>query len=354
MTDRPSPSGGAVFGVGSLSDGGARFTPAEAEALAAARWGIEGRATPLAAEVDQNFRIAGAAGSFLLKVVPADETPSLTDLVTAALLHVERTCEVPAQRVVMTADGEPLARCRDADGAERSARLTTFLEGRILSTVTLDRALRKRVGGALAELAGALRSFEHPGADRDLSWDLRHAAEMDAMLAELPADEGRAEPAEVLERFAAETAPRLEALPVQIVHNDLSRDNSVLLDSGEVGVIDFGDVVRTQRVNDLAVAMADHLDGGPGQVAAAFDVAEGYLAAVPLRPGEIELLYDLTRTRIATRIVHAEWRANRFPENRDYLARHVDRLGGVLAALPEGPEGADRDRLAFLIESADG
>jgi hydroxylysine kinase len=341
-----------VFGVGSLSGGGARITLAEAEALAAAHWGIEGRATPLAAEVDQNFRIAGDGGTFLLKVVPVDESPPLTDLVTAALLHVERTCAVPAQRVVMTGDGEPLARCRDSDGAERSARLTTFLEGRILSTVTIDRDLRLRIGGALAELAVALRSFEHPGADRDLSWDLRHAGETRAMLVELLASERRAELAEVLDRFEAETLPRLEPLPVQIVHNDLSRDNAVLTEAGELGAIDFGDIVRTQRVNDLAVSMADHLDGGPDQIGGALDVAEGYLGATALGDDEVELLYDLTRTRTATRIVHAEWRANRFPENRDYLARHVDRLWPVFKALPDEPVGADAERFASLVDGA--
>jgi hydroxylysine kinase len=348
----PPPAG--VFGVGSLSDGGARFSAAEAEALAAEHWGIEGTATPIAAEVDQNFRVDADGGSYLLKVVPVEETESLTDLVTAALLHVERHCDVAAQRVVPTREGEPLARPLDGDGAERRARLTTFLEGEIVSGIAVDRGLRLALGAALAELAGALGSFDHPGADRDLSWDIRHAGEMRAMLADLEPGARHEALAAALDRFDAEVSPRLEQLPVQVIHNDLSRDNSVLTSGGEVGVIDFGDIVRTQRINDLAVAVSDHLDGGPDGFAGALDLVEGYLGVGPLFPAELALLYDLTRTRVAMRLVGGEWRAARYPENRAYLARNSARLWPIFEVLPEVPGGADAERLASLIRSAEG
>jgi Ser/Thr protein kinase RdoA (MazF antagonist) len=248
--------------------------------------------------------------------------------------------------------GPPLAAFLDADGVERRARLTTFLEGRVLRTVAVDAELRRRLGATLARLALALRDFDHPGDRRDLSWDLRHAGRMSAMLAELEPSERRAELGRCLRAFDEEVVPRLDRLPAQVVHNDLSRDNAVLTPGGGLAAIDFGDVVRTQRVNDLAVAMADHVEASADPFGPALDVAAGYVAVAPLADEELELLYALVRTRTVTRIVGGEWRAWRFPENREYLARNVERLWGVLERLPERPAAADVERIDALRAGA--
>jgi hydroxylysine kinase len=290
----------------------------------------------------------------LLKVVPADEPAELTDLVTRALLHVERRRDgILAQRVLPTSGGELQATFEDAAGEKRRARLTTFVAGQMLRSASVDRELRDALGKVLAQLALVLRDFDHPAADRELSWDIRHAGRMVAMLDQLPNDDRRAELRASLLEFDRQIVPRLDELPAQIVHNDLSRDNAVLTAEGQIAVIDFGDIVRTQRINDVAVAMADHLDDSPEPFAPALDVLRGYLAVEPLAAAELALLYDLVRIREVTRIVGAEWRAARFPENRAYLARNIERLTAALANLPVRPSPADSERLATFLAEAD-
>jgi Ser/Thr protein kinase RdoA (MazF antagonist) len=118
------------------------------------------------------------------------------------------------------------------------------------------------------------------------------------------------------------------------VHNDLSIDNAVIDDTGEIGVIDFGDVVHTQLVNDLAIAAADQLSLEDDPLAPALDVARGYHEVEPLVPGELELLYELIRMRVVQRIIGGEWRSSRVPENREYLGRNLTRLWAILERLP--------------------
>jgi Ser/Thr protein kinase RdoA (MazF antagonist) len=326
-----------------------RVSTGEAEQLAATAWGIVGSATELPAEVDQNFRLETTGATYLLKIVPSDEDEQLTDLVTSALLHVAgRTGAADVQEVVSSLAGGSVVCFDDSSGLQRRARMTTFLEGQLLRSVTVDDELRYRMGAALAGLALALRDFDHPAAGRDLSWDLRHAGRMRAMLAELDESERRRSLLACLDAFDAEIVPRLDRLPVQVIHNDLSRDNTVLGPDGRLGVIDFGDIVRTQRINDVAVAMADHLDPGEGDFISALELARGYAAVEPLLAEELELLYELVHTRIVSRIVGGEWRASRFPENREYLARNVDRLWQVFAALPAKPSAEDSARLAAI------
>jgi Ser/Thr protein kinase RdoA (MazF antagonist) len=344
---------GQIFGVRSLREPSVKVTTAEAREFALKHWGIAGSATALPAEVDENFRLVSPAGEFLLKLVPADEPAELTDFVTEALLQVERRGEgVAAQRVLSTTAGELHAEFRDATGDRRLARMSTFAPGDVLRSVSIDRPLRERLGSTLAQLALALRDFDHPAADRDLSWDLRHAGRMAAMLDQLPETDRRRELRASLAAFDEEVVPRLTQLPAQVVHNDLSTDNVVLTPTGELVVIDFGDIVRTQRVNDVAVAMVDLLGDGPEPLVPALDLLRGYLAVEPLRADELDLIYDLVRTRVVTRNVGAEWRASRFPENRAYLARNLERVTALLRRLPARPSAADAARLERVAAEA--
>lgn len=343
-----------VFGVRSLGAASARISQEEAERIAAEHWGLGGVAKELPGEADENFRLASDAGTFLLKVGPPDEGEELTDLVTRAMMHAAARAEtVEVQNVLRAKSGEPVVVLDLSDGGERRARMTTFIEGQMLRTVPTDPELRRRVGAALGGLALALRDFDHPAVGRELSWDLRHAGKMGAMLAELGEGEGLDALRACLEDFDAAIVPRLDRLPVQVVHNDLSKDNVVVADDGRLGVIDFGDVVRTQRINDLAVAMVDHLQPGPRPLGQALDVVRGYLEVAPLRGDEVEMLYELVRVRVVTRLVGGEWRTARFPENRAYLGRNLERAWEVFASLPAQPPAEDAAELAAIAEGAD-
>lgn len=214
--------------------------------------------------------------------------------------------------------------------------MTTFLDGRTLRSVPSSRALRENLGRTLARLALALRTFEHPEARRELLWDVQHADRMWPLLGELEALADRELLASCLERFEAEVRPRLASLRMQPVHNDFNGDNVLVADDGTTvsGVIDFGDMVVTQVVNDVAVAASVQLGDGDDPIAPAIDVIRGYHEVVPLAEHELELLYDLIRTRTAMHIVITEWRSSVFPENRAYIMRRTARAWACLQRLP--------------------
>jgi hydroxylysine kinase len=347
------PARATVFGVGSRARRGDRLSVAEARKLVHDEWGVAGQIRAFDGEVDQNFEVDAAQQRYVLKVLPADEAEAVTELITAALLHLEGARGILAPRVILTGAGAGLARFVDSNGAERLARMTTFIEGPTLRTTAPSAQLRRRLGETAAKLDAALSAFSHAGGERELSWDLRHAGRMGAMLKELAPSPGHAALAQCLESFDAITVPRLDPLPAQVIHNDVSRDNTVVSAGGALGVIDFGDMVRTQRVNELAIAMADHVESGEDPLGPALDVAAGYLEGSTLEPTELEVLYPLVRTRIATRIIGGEWRAARSPDQRRYLGRNVARQSEVFAVLPERPSDRDARRLAALAALAE-
>src|SRR5215831_311394 len=80
---------------------------ARAIGLARERYGIEARGARLTGERDENFRLTAADGSdYVLKVAHPAESPAVTELTTAALLHLESEAPaLPCPRVVRARGG---------------------------------------------------------------------------------------------------------------------------------------------------------------------------------------------------------------------------------------------------------
>jgi Ser/Thr protein kinase RdoA (MazF antagonist) len=180
------------------------------------------------------------------------------------------------------------------------------------------------IGATHARLTAALAGFRHPAESRPLAWDVARLPELvdltEALDDPIPV-------AAVLERHVAETAPRLSALPQQVIHNDGNLDNLLVDDRATqvVAVLDFGDVVRTARVLDLAV-VASYLLPADDQYSASDTLDQliaGWESALPLEPDERELLPRLVLARLVQRMLLGSWLSREVAHNADYLGRNI-------------------------------
>jgi len=330
------------------------LTPAQAEALAKAHWDLEGAASQLGSERDQNFLIdGGARGRHVLKIVNAAEDPIVTDFQTQVLLHVAAVDpRLPVQRIRRTRDGAP-SLSLPIDGELRRLRVVTFLDGQVLNDVPRTPALRHNLGHSLAEVGRALRGFFHPGAGHVLLWDLKHALRLREYLVHIEDAARRRRAAALLERFETHVLPVLASLRAQVIHNDLNRDN-VLVDADDhervAGILDFGDAAHSPLVVDLSVAAAYHLGGGGDPLAPALEMVRGYHEVTPLEREELGVLFDLIMTRAVATAVISSWRAVSHPENRDYIMRDHAAAWGRIEQL----ESVSRDEARRRVLDACG
>ncbi len=299
----------------------------EAVGVACAMFGVGAHARRLTAERDLNFHLVASDGrEFLLKITNPAEPRGVTDLQTQALLHIEREDpSLPVPRVQKTLDGAPQAIWRAAGGEESVVRLLSFLHGEQLYRLQRSSAQRRNIGKCLAALDEVLGSFEHPAAEHDLLWDIKHASRLRALLPATAETEVRELAERFLDIFDAEVLPVLPSLAWQVIHNDFNLHN-ILADPTDhdriSGVLDFGDMVRTPRIVDVAVAAAYHIchEGHPlGGVA---ELIGAYHSSLPLTPAELDVLYELIAIRMVTTIVITNWRAARYPENSGYILRN--------------------------------
>lgn len=295
----------------------------EAMELVRVRYGLQTTGTRLTGERDENFRLSAHDGrQYVLKIANPAEDPLVTDLPTAALLHVERTDpELPCPRVLRDLDGRTQSRYVDRSGTERTVRVLTFLPGKVLRSATRTAEQRAASGRLAARLGIALRDFAHPAASRPLIWDLRHASQSLRLLPELTDLPEREVIAELLHGVGEHVTTGFESLRQQVIHNDLN-DLNLLVDPQDeariAGVIDFGDLAQTALVADVAILSASQIDAGHPARNSIVDIVMAYHALAPLRPEELAMLNPLIAGRILTDIVIPAWHRRRNPTGAHY------------------------------------
>jgi Ser/Thr protein kinase RdoA (MazF antagonist) len=312
--------------MASLLDGLAEpFTavePATAVVALAEHWGIEGRdLTRLDTERDDTFRAETPDGVVILKIAHPNDPPALIDLQSRAMEHARAADPgIPLQQVVRTRDD---ALAADVDG--RTARVLTWLDGDVMPDLQQSPALLHDAGRMVGRLNLALAEFEHPAADRALSWDLPHLPDLRSHATE-PLH------LEVIDRFAAEVSPALAALPHQVTHND-GHPGNVLVDPANPdavsGILDFGDAVRTARVCDLAVALAYLVPDAPRPWPDVDAFTAGFESVVPLSGAEHEQLPMLIAARTIMRSVINQ-ALNPGPDIHGFYARNDRKLRHIL------------------------
>src|SRR5690606_24514535 len=137
---------------------------------------LDGTAVPLEGEVDHNFRIDTASGSYVLKVRPGGGDPDAASFVDAVLQHfADRAPDVTAPRPVPAVDGRTTA-IDESDGQPLWLRGVTGSAGQPGPARAAD-ALEgpSSLGEYLARLDRALEDFDDGRAARELAWDMRRA-----------------------------------------------------------------------------------------------------------------------------------------------------------------------------------
>ncbi len=317
-----------------LSEPHPEFDPPTVAGVLAELYGLAGELRPLHGERDRNFRVDGTDGrTYVLKIHnPADDL-AVVEMRAGAIDHVRLVDPLLAlSTVVRTVDGAVTAPVTAGDGRVSLVQLFEFLEGHHAGREELAAAQLRAWGRCVARLGRALRGYFHPAARYPIQWDLALTPRLRDHLGVL-ADDVRARVTDVLDRFDRHVAPVFPSLRAQVIHNDLSRENVLVDESGAVaGITDFGDMTHTALVCDLAVAIADVLDGRPDTLEMAEEMIAGHVELTPFEDVEAALLADLVAARCATGVVLAGSRGpdhpapTEFPGALEFLDM-IDRAG---------------------------
>jgi len=269
--------------------------------LAEKLFGLRVAAQILPSERDQNFVLTCETGEkFVLKIANALESLPLLEAQNAALDHLQKRVSF-CPRVVANVNGETIGREGD-----NYVRLITYLPGTPLAHATpCSPALLRDLGRKLGRLDRALADFDHRALHRDFHWDLANGNRV------IDEHAGLIESTTLRELVVKCRLELHTNLRRSVIHGDANDYNVLVEGDRVVGVIDFGDMVYSWTVGNLAIALA-YVALGKDDPA---HVIDGYTQEFPLLDEEHEVLWKLVRLRLAMSVCLAAYQLRQRPEN---------------------------------------
>ena len=310
-----------------------KLSDAEVTRFLRTEYGLDGQLRPLLSERDQNFRLtAGDGQNYVVKIAGAAEDQTAADFQILGLLHLEaRECRATVPKIRRTRGGASSTTILHGE-TRHVVRLVSYLPGRLLADVSPTLSLMRSIGRSLAYLDIALSDFECDGDQKPLLWDMQRAADLLPLTTHIPDAALRQVALACFDDFQQVAEPQFAALRYQVIHNDVNPGNVLVeeKDSASIaGIIDFGDMLRAPLVVELAIA-ASYLrcdDADALAYIAAFIAA--YDRISPLADVEIDLLYHLLRTRLATTLTMLYWRLAVKGNDDDYAQESLRSESGA-------------------------
>ena len=302
-----------------------QFSPEQLIALISEHYAISGTLKALPSYCDLNFLLTTPDDRrFIVKVANSAEPLLELEMQTAAMAHLGAR-ELPVPQVISNLAGDALTPISDGGGQDFQLRLLSYLEGRFYADAASSShgsALWRDLGDFIGRISQALADFDHPGAHRYLEWDLHHGDQVVTRKKQLLDDDQQQLVNHFVDLYRTRVKPVIGQLPTGVLHND-ANDYNLLIDEVDrpekiTGLIDFGDMVYSQRINELAITCAYALLSQADPLAVVCQVASSYNERRELTDHELTALLPLIALRLCTSVCNSAEAIRRQPDN-DYL-----------------------------------
>lgn len=283
------------------------FKTEKIEALINQYYGLEVTATMLKGYDELNFLLVDAAGNkFICKIATQVHGYEFLEAQVNILRHLSGSPVADRfQRCLVSKNGEELIRI-SGKGIEYYLRVLSFLEGEFwVESKDHGTALVEDLGHFLGEMDKSLETFRHLAMHRRYTWDIQTALDRRSDLKYIKDPGNRRVAAYFLLQFEMEVVPQLPFLRMAYAHNDANDYNLLVKNERIAGLIDFGDMVYTQLVNNVAVACVYAMLGKEQPLDIAGVLVKGYHSKYPLKEQEVDLLYYLIAARLCISVTRS-------------------------------------------------
>jgi 4-aminobutyrate aminotransferase-like enzyme len=302
-----------------------KFSTEDIKTLVKKLYGFTVEVKPLDSERDWNFLVTDETGKrFVFKIANAEEEQAILEAQNQTLEHIaDNNPGVKCPRVCHTVSGAAISDIQSSAGTTLLVRMLNYLPGTFLGHMDAGShspELLENIGRFMGSLDKTLASFYHPALTRYLNWDLKTTPDMEDQLDHFSDVQERNLVHHFILQYNTEVAPRLHKLRISTIHNDANDYNLLIADNGKdiAGLIDFGDMVHSYTINELAVAITYAIHGKKDLLETAALIVKGYHKEYPLTEPELEVLYYLIGARLCKTLVISSRELHEEPDN-EYL-----------------------------------
>ena len=223
-------------------------------------------------------------------------------------------------RIIKTRDAALYAKMQNGDNP---LRVLSYLPGLPLAAgAPPTTGLAANAGHFLGRVSAALKGFSDPAQEHYLAWDLGNGLLDDDAIWSSGAADIRALEAALRPLLKRRVLSRLPGQRRQVVHHDAHQDNLLRPHADSetvVGLIDFGDMIKSAIVCDLAILCLGFVERSISAQDCVAHAVAGYHAEFPLLTGEIDLLFDTMLARETLTVLLFDFKIAQNASASDYV-----------------------------------
>ncbi len=290
--------------------------------LLADNYQLAGALKPLDGYCDQNLLLTTVTGShYIVKVANSAEKSLALAMQNAAMTHLtNKALAVP--HALVNKQQQQLTLITDACGVKFYLRVLSYLAGGFYADNINEKhqiELWQSLGKFIAEINNGLSDFSHPGAYRFFEWDLAHGFAICQTKKHLLNAAEQELVAYFLGIYQTQTMALLAQCRQGVIHNDANNYNLLVNStdcaSSVIGLIDFGDMVFSHVINELAITCAYALMKQEEPINALVTIVASYHQHHKLTATELEVLLSLIALRLCVSVCHSAQAIKAQPEN---------------------------------------
>ncbi|QRE28994.1 aminotransferase class III-fold pyridoxal phosphate-dependent enzyme [Flavobacterium psychrophilum] len=284
-----------------------KFSEAHIELLAKDHYGLFVSAKMLNGYDELNYLLTDINNKqFILKVSDENQPFLFLDAQVKIIKHLSNSSiSNNFQQFCINNQGDELTAVEN-EGKKYYLRILSFLEGDFwVDKLEKSNILYSQLGHFLGTMDKSLQEFSHTAMHRQYTWDISRASDANDRLKYMKNHEKRRIASYFLLQFDTEVLPKIHTLRHAYIHND-ANDYNVLVDDNTVtGLIDFGDMVYTALINNLAIACTYAMLSHEDPLSAATLIVKGYHESYALTTQELDVLYYLIAGRLCISVTQS-------------------------------------------------
>jgi len=266
---------------------------------------------------NENYLVTAKDAQYIFKTYPSTKnTFSLINAECLALIHLQQKggCKTPIP--IPFISGE-FVKTIDINNEARCCRMLSFLPGNFLGDIEPKKSLMGNLGVFLADLNQKLDGFHSDAIRaRNYEWDLQNLPLNRKHISAIHNPKQRRIVAYFFQKFDLLVAPCIPELRKAYIHSDFNEWNVLAEGDQALGLIDFGDMVYSPLINEVATALC-YLSYDKDTF---FDWTTPFLKAyhkiIPLKKKEVGLLYFLIATKLCISVCQSARSRLSQPENK--------------------------------------
>jgi Ser/Thr protein kinase RdoA (MazF antagonist) len=216
--------------------------------------------------------------------------------------------------LIPTKSGKEIVQISTEDAAHY-VRLVTYIPGEPLALTRHSSRLLSDFGQHLGILTKHLWPFDHHALHRDFHWDLANGLKIIDSHVHLLQSDLKKRVERCAELFEKSLVPLLPKLPRSVIHGDTNDYNVIVENDRVVGLVDFGDMIHSYTIGELAVGIAYIVLDKADPLEHAKAVVSGYASEWTLDANELAALWCLVLMRLCMSICLAAHQQEQQPEN---------------------------------------